>query len=221
MAVRIRTLSFGTLRIFASVTLLPETPCVGTCSVIALGLAVEGGKRHARLHRDHGDAGVDDVELCHMRGAGEGRVDLGGVAIVVVERDVVGDVVVKLRRAGLGGFRRIGHGGQGLDVDLDGFAGIARLRQRLRHHDGEGIADKAHLVARKRRAVGLQQRRAVAVLQRQAAGEGVVVGGGEVLCRPNAEHARHRLRGLGVDALDDPMGMAGTDHPGIGLVRAG
>ena len=33
MAVRMRTLSFGTLRIFASVTLLPETPCVGTCSV--------------------------------------------------------------------------------------------------------------------------------------------------------------------------------------------
>ena len=33
LAVRMRTFSFGTLRIFASVALLPETPWVGTCSV--------------------------------------------------------------------------------------------------------------------------------------------------------------------------------------------
>ena len=112
-----------------------------------------------------------------MGGAGEGRVDLGGVAIVIVQRDVVGDVIVELRRAGLGGFLGVGHGGQRIDVELDRFAGIARLRQRLGHHEGHGIADIAHLVGHQRHAVGLQQRRAVAALQRQAAGEGVVAGG--------------------------------------------
>ena len=116
-----------------------------------------------------------------MRGAGERRVDLGGVAIVIVERDVVGDVVVELRRAGLGRFLGIGHRRQRIDIEFDGFGGVARLRQRLGDHEGHGIADIAHLVGHQRRAVGLQQRRAVAVLQRQAAGEGAIAGGGEVV----------------------------------------
>ena len=101
-----------------------------------------------------------------MGGAGEGGVDLGGVAIVIVERDVVGDVVVELRRAGLGGFGGIGDGGKRLDIEFDGFGGVARLRQRLGNDEGDGIADEAHLVGRQRHAVGLQQRRAVAALQR-------------------------------------------------------
>ena len=152
-----------------------------------------------------------------MRGTGEGRVDLRGVAIVIIERDVVGDVIVKLRRAGLCGFGGIGDGGQRLDVELDGFRGIARLRQRFGHHEGDGIADEAHLVGRQRMAVGLQQRRAVAALQRQAAGEGIVAGGRHVGAGPHAEHARHRLGGCGVDAPDDAVGVAGADDPGIGL----
>ena len=76
--------------------------------------------------------------------------DLGGVAIVVVERDIVRDVVVELRRAGLGGFLGIGHRGQRLDIELDGFGGVARLRQRLGDHEGDGIADEAHLVGHQR-----------------------------------------------------------------------
>jgi hypothetical protein len=81
-----------------------------------------------------------------MCGAREGCLDFGGVAIVIVERDIVGDVIVELWRARFCRFGCIGDGGQGLDVDFDGLAGIARLRQRVRDHDGNGIADKAHLV---------------------------------------------------------------------------
>ena len=152
-----------------------------------------------------------------MRGAGEGGLDLGGVAIVIVQRDIVGDVIVELRRAGLRGFLGIGDGRQRIDIDHHGFRGIARLRQRLGDHEGHGIADIAHLVGHQRGAVGLQQRRAVAVLQRQAAGEGAVIGGGEVGAGPDAEHAGHRLGGRGVDAADDAVGMAGAHDPGIGL----
>ena len=36
---------------------------------VALARLVVGGERRARLHRHHGDAGIDDVELGHMRGA--------------------------------------------------------------------------------------------------------------------------------------------------------
>ena len=145
-----------------------------------------------------------------MRGSSKRRVDLGGVAIVIIERDVVRDVIVEQRRAGLGGFRGIGHGRQRLDVEFDRFRRVARLRQRFRDHEGHGIADEAHLVGRQRRAVGLQQRRAVAALQRQAAGEGVVAGGFKVLAGPDAEHARHRPGGRRVDTPDGFRGHGWT-----------
>ncbi|MGY4313746.1 hypothetical protein ACVWW1_003049 [Bradyrhizobium sp. JR3.5] len=124
----------------------------------AFGLLVVMRQRDARLHRDHGDAGVDDVELGHMRGGGERRLDPGGVAIMIVERDVIGDVVIELRRARLGRFGRIRHRGQRLDIDLDGFGRIASLRCGFRDHEGDGIADEAHLVGDERRAVGLLER---------------------------------------------------------------
>ena len=99
-----------------------------------------------------------------------------------------------------------------------GFGGVARLRQRLGHHEGHGIADEAHLVGHQRRAVGLQQRRAVTVLQRQSADEGGIVGLlREIGAGPDPEHARHRLGGRGVDAADHPVRVGGAHHPGIGL----
>ena len=187
----------------------------------AFGRLVERRQRHARLHRHHGDAGVDDIEFCHMRGSGKRGVDFCAVAIVIIERDVVRDVIIELRRAGFCGLRGIGHGRQRLDVEFDGLRRIARLCRRFRDHEGDGIADKAHFVGRQRRTVGLQQRRAVPALQGQATGERVVTGGFEILAGPDAEHTRHRLGGGGVDPPDDPVGMAGAHHPAIGLAGQG
>ncbi len=100
---------------------------------------------------------------------------------------------------------------------LDRLRAIAGLRQRLGHDEGDGVADEADLVGRQRLAVGLEQRRAVAALQRQAAGEGAVAGGIEILARPHAEHARQRLGRIDPDAADDAVGMSGADHHGVGL----
>ena len=154
-----------------------------------------------------------------MGGAGEGRIDLGGVAIVIVERDVVRDVIVELRRAGLGRVGGIGHGRQRLDVELDGFGGIARLRHRLGHDEGHGIADIAHLVGRQRHAVGLQQRRAVAALQRQTADEGPVVGRARSAPVQTPSTPGIALAAVVSMPLDDAVGVAGADDPGIGLPR--
>ena len=122
----------------------------------AFGRLVKGRQRHARLHRHHRHAGVDDVEFCHMRGGGKRRVDLGRIAIVIIERNVIRDVIIEQRRAGFCGLRGIGHGRQRLDVEFDGLRRIARLRQRFSDHEGHGIADKAHLVGHQRRTVRLQ-----------------------------------------------------------------
>ena len=152
-----------------------------------------------------------------MGGAGEGGVHLLHVAIVIVERDVVRDVVVELRRAGLGGFLGVGHRRQRLDIELDGLGCVARLGQRVGDHEGDGIADEADLVGRQRLAVGLEQGRAVAALQRQAAGEGAIAGRVEVLAGPHAEHARHCLGGVGADTAEDAVGMGRADDHAMGL----
>ena len=67
-----------------------------------------------------------------MCGAGEGGLDLGGVAVVIIQCHVVGDVIVKLRCAGLGRFLGVGDGRQWVDIDHHGFGGVARLRERSR-----------------------------------------------------------------------------------------
>ena len=156
-----------------------------------------------------------------MRGGSERRTDLVGVAVMIIERDVAGDVVVKLRRARFCRLSGIGHGRQRLDVEFDGFRRVSGLRHSFRDHERDGIADEADLVGRKRRAVGLQQRQAVAALQRQTAGEGVVAGGRQIGAGPDPEHAGQGLGRRGIDALDDAMGMGGAHNPGIGLSGEG
>jgi hypothetical protein len=91
-----------------------------------------------------------------MRGAGEGGFDFGGVAIVIIQRHVVGDVIVELRRARFCSLLGAGDRWQRIDIDHHGFPGVARLRQRLGNHEGDGIADIAHLVGHQRGAIGLQ-----------------------------------------------------------------
>ena len=81
-----------------------------------------------------------------MRRVLEGGVHLVGIAEVIIERDVVRDMIVKLRRAGFGRFFGVGDRGQGIDIDLDGLGGIAGLHQRLGDDESHGIADKADLV---------------------------------------------------------------------------
>jgi hypothetical protein len=184
---------------------------------VTLASLVIGRERGARLHCDDGHPRVDDVELCHMRGAGERCFDFGGVAVVIVQRDIVGDMIVKLRRAWPGRFLGIGNRRQRIDIDHHCFGGIARLRQRLGHREGHGIADIAHLVGHQRGAVGLQQRRAIAVLERKSADKGTIIGRGQICSGPHPEHSRHRPCGCGVDTADDPVRVGRSHNPCIGL----
>ena len=130
-----------------------------------------------------------------MRRILERLLHLLGIAEVIIERDVVGDVIVKLRRAGLGRFLGVGDRRQRIDVDLDRLGGIAGLHERFGDNKRDRIADIAHLVGHQRGAIGLMERRAVAALQRQRTGEGAIAGGDQIGSGPHAEHAGHGFGG--------------------------
>ena len=179
--------------------------------------AVIFGQRRARLHRGDDGAAVDQVELHRVRGRGESLGHGVGVAIMEVECDIAGDVVVDRRCRWLGRLAQRRHDRQRLDVGDDCLGGIARLLKRLRHDAGDRIADEAHLVAGKGRPRRLLHLGAVTALERQAGRHAAVarqVGGGI-----DREHARHGARGLGVDPADHAMADLAADDHRMGLVR--
>ncbi len=86
-----------------------------------------------------------------MRGAGECRRDLAGVAIVIVERDIAGRPVVQQRCARLHRVARTGDRRQRIDIDDDRLGRILGLRQSFGDDERDRIADTAHLVGGQRR----------------------------------------------------------------------
>jgi hypothetical protein len=152
-----------------------------------------------------------------MRGLGEGGGDLLAVAVMVVERDIARRFVVDQRRVRTHGLVRPGDGGQRVDLDLDRLGRVLRLQRRLRHHEGDRVADEAHLVGRQRRPRRLLHRRAVAIVERHDAFERAI--GAEIGAGIDAEHPRHGARRRGVDALDHPVGVTAAHHHRIDLAR--
>ncbi len=150
-----------------------------------------------------------------MRGTGEGGFHLLAVAVVIVERDVVGCLVIEHGRARLRCRFGIGDGVQRLDVELDRFGGVLGLQQGLGHHDRRRVADIADFVGRERMAGRLLHLAAVAVLERHDALERAIAG--EVRRRIDAEHTLHPARGVNGDAAQDAVGMAAAHDHRIGL----
>ena len=101
--------------------------------------------RGARLHRVRHQPVVDDVELGDVLGRFERRLGRLRIAEVPLIDGVVRRHVVDLRCARSLRRGRIGHRRQHRVVDLDLFGCVARLRQRLRDHDRDRIADMAAL----------------------------------------------------------------------------
>ncbi len=181
----------------------------------APGLAIILRERRARLHRVHHHAAVDELEGRDMRGLGESGRHLLAVAEMIVERDVARRLLVDERRARSRRLLGAHHRGQRIDIDLDRLGGVLGRERGLGDDAGDGIADEAHLVARQRRPRRLLHRRAVPVLERHDAFERAVLG--EIGAGIDREHARHRARDRGVNALDHAMRDAAADHHRIGL----
>src|SRR3954451_20810932 len=86
---------------------------------VAAARLVERRDGGAGLHRADHDATIDEVELGDVSGLRERLRDLVWLAVEIIERDVPRRIVVELWCAGLGGFARSSHGGQGFDIDLN------------------------------------------------------------------------------------------------------
>ena len=196
-----------------------ERALVAGLEGVAIGLLVVGGDGRARLHRADDDAVADQAQARDVRGLGEGFVDLRRVAVVVVGADIARHVVEHHGRARLRSLARVGDGGQRLDVEDDGFGGILGLCLRLGDDEGHRVADEAHLVGGQRVARRRLHRRAVALRHHHHGLQRAIAGGVEVGAGPDAEHARHLARFLGVDALDDAVRDLAAHHYAPGLIR--
>ena len=185
----------------------------------ALGLGIVGADRRARLHGIDDDAVGDDLQPRDVGGLGEGLLHRFGVAVVEVERQVAGDVVVDLRRAGLQPFGGRGDGGQLLDVELDGFGGVLGLHGRLGNDAGHRFTDEPHLALGERRPRRRLHRRAVALRDVHRAFQWAEARRIEVGMGVDRQHARHGACRRGVDAFQHPVRDAAAHHHGVGLAR--
>ena len=174
-----------------------------------------GGQAPARLH------GVRDqprlvVVLLHDHGRGVEYPLVAGPTVAPMDRDVRAELLVDQGRP-------VGHGGFDVDdrrelgdVDRDHLGRVQRLLAGLGHHDRHRVTVEPDLVLGERVVV-----RDLDVLgdrpdERQPSD--LQVGG-----RVDADHARHRRRGGGVDRVDGGVDVRRADHghphhPGEGVV---
>lgn len=75
---------------------------------------------------------------------GESLLHRFGVAVMEIERQVAGGIVVNLWCAGLQRIGRTGDGWQLLDVEHDGLGRVLGLHGRFGHDAGHGLAHEAH-----------------------------------------------------------------------------
>ena len=187
----------------------------------ALRPLVPFADRRARLHRVDDNAVVDEVDCGDVRRLREGGIDRRRIAEQEVEGHVAGRLVVELRRAFGDGVLKLHHGRQRLDVEHNGFGGIAGRGRCLGDDKGDRIADIAHPVDGQGRPRRLPHRRAVPVLAREPARQEAVPGRHDIPPGHNSENAGHRHRRLAVDAAEDAVGVGAADEDAVSLARHG
>ena len=141
----------------------------------------------------------------------------------VTEMPLIDGVVrrnfVNLRRSGTLCLRRINDGGQFAIVDIDLFAGIAGLCQRLGDHHRHRIADMADLTAGQRRMRRHFHRRAVLGMDHPATDQIADLVGCELGAVQNGEHARHARSLLAVDRFDGGVRVRRANEVSVSLAR--
>ena len=148
-----------------------------------------------------------------------GRLESGfrafGVADVPLINDVVRRDLVDLRGFLRGG--EIGNRRQHAVIDLDLFCRVARLRQRVRDHHRDRVADIADLAVRERRMRRHLHRRTVLGMNHPAADQIADLVGGEIGTGEDRQYARHRGGRFSVDRFDRGVGVRRADEERVTL----
>ena len=186
--------------------------------VVACALVVLG-RRCPRLHGVGNKPVVNNVELCHVRGFGDGRVDIGLGAYLPVVDEIAGRLGMDLRRIWLKRLREVDVSRQDIVVDLDGLGRVLGLLLAIGHDHGHRVADIAHRIDRHH---GMRRgfvRLAVLVLDNPAADQAAYLGIGQVLAGEDRHDTRH-LRGIcRLDTLDFGMRMRRAQEVSVGGAR--
>ncbi len=114
-----------------------------------------------------------------------------------------------------------GDGGQHVDIERHRLGRVARLVLRLGDHDGDGVADEAHLAAGQRMARRQRHRRPIAIFEVRAerAFQRAVAHRREIGGGIHRDDARHGLGRIGVDALEHAVRVGAAHEGGVELAR--
>ncbi len=176
-----------------------------------LVLAPPFGDQAATFDRMRAAAMLPDVLVEHVRGLGEGGID-------VAEGDLVGgrDIAVELaahrRRAGRTGPAAVRHRGQHVVVDLDQRRGVLGEIAAVGDHDGDRLAHVGDFSIRQReRPVAVERRAGIGMPQHPAIGHHRQ----EIVEREHRVHARQRQRCLRRNATHRGVGVRAAHEGGV------
>lgn len=195
-------------------TLAERAPAAGM-EEVAPARRVVGAEGRARLDGHAGHSAHVELVRHDVRGPRERGVDA----------DVGRDVVPHGRRAALGRGRRVHDERERRPGHPHGLGGVLRLGPRLGHDHGDGLAHVAGLVGGQqavraeedRAAARRRQLQVVAVRRHRIVRDGAETVGEDVGPGEDAEHARHRARGAGVDRDDAGMSVRRAHHRRVRL----
>ena len=174
---------------------------------------IEVGDRRARLDRVRDQPVVDHAQPGDVGRLGERGVDGGAIAVLPVERQIVGHVVVHQWLAGLGCGFGIGHRGQRFVVDRDQLGRVLGLARGLGDHERDIVADMAYPIDAQHRTQPVLALRAVTIFHGDAARQGVAAGRRVFRAGDHRQHPGRSLRRVDLDGLDPGMGLRRT-HDG-------
>ncbi len=171
--------------------------CVPEREVIGTGIIFGDGD--ARLHGIGNQAVVDDVEPRDVLGRFDRCIDrLGITKVPLIYRVLRRGLVNRGRALRLG---RIDHRRQHFVINLNLLGRVLALRQRLGNHHRDLIANAADFVRCDRRMWRHFHRRAILGMDHPAANQISDFILREIRACQHRDHAGHRSRRLGIDAL--------------------
>ncbi len=165
-----------------------------------------------RLHRVAGDALRGDADADDVRRLGKRLLRAGAVAVLVLEAQVVGHLLVHAGRRRLQRLARIHHDWQVLVFDLDGLGRILREVLGLRDDDRHRLADEAHALVRQGRTERDPHRAAADALEERQHRRGLPAGRDDVGAGDDVQHALALARLRGVDSHDPGVRAVGAQE---------